>query len=89
MHDKEAEEKLTARLVRASRQVAVGARYAHYKHKQRSYIVVALALGEADHEPCVVYRAEYDDKLTWIRPLKNWLELIDVDGQKVPRFTKL
>ena len=81
------ETKLAARLADAARKVSVGARYRHYK--QLTYKVVSLALGEEDLEPCVVYQAEYGDRLTWTRPLSSWLEQIEVDGKKVDRFTLL
>lgn len=87
MHDKESQDQLSVRLAKAAEQVAVGARYMHYK--QLSYKVLAIALREEDNEPCVVYQAEYDDSLTWIRPVGNWLEEVEVEGKKVKRFTQL
>ncbi|HSX28618.1 MAG TPA: DUF1653 domain-containing protein [Candidatus Saccharimonadales bacterium] len=78
---------LSAKLATAKKQVPVGARYMHYK--QRSYKVIAVALREEDTEPCVVYQAEYEDELVWIRPVANWNEDVTVDGKTVQRFTKL
>ena len=87
MHEQESQSQLSAKLAQAARQVTVGARYMHYK--QLNYIVVALALREEDNEPCVVYRAEYGDNVTWIRPLSSWTQEVEVGGKKVPRFTKI
>jgi len=87
MHEQESQSQLSAKLAQAARQVTVGARYMHYK--QLSYIVVALALREEDNEPCVVYRAEYGDNVTRIRPLSSWTQEVEVGGKKVPRFTKI
>lgn len=87
MHEKESQTQLTARFARAAEQVAVGARYMHYK--QLSYKVLSIALREEDNEPCVIYQAEYGDKLTWIRPVANWVEEIELDGKKVRRFVKV
>ena len=87
MHEKESQSHLSQKLTQANRRVTVGARYMHYK--QLSYKVLALALREEDNEPCVVYRAEYGDKVTWIRPVSSWVEDVEVDGKKVKRFTKL
>lgn len=84
---RETQAELTARLSAASQHVTVGARYRHYK--QRTYMVVALALREEDSEPCVVYRAEYGDRIVFIRPVANWLEAVTVDGMSMPRFTKI
>ena len=81
------EAQLAARLAEAAAKVTVGARYKHYK--QLIYKVVALALREEDLVPCVVYQAEYGSRLTFIRPLSNWLEQIDIDGTRVNRFTLL
>lgn len=87
MHEKESQTQLAAKLAQATQHVVVGARYMHYK--QLSYKVLAVALREEDNEPCVVYQAEYGDRITWIRPVSGWIEEIEVDGQKVKRFTKL
>jgi hypothetical protein len=83
----EDQSQLSARLARAAQQVTVGARYVHYK--QLTYEVIALALREEDGEPCVVYQAEYDDDITWIRPVSSWMEEVEIDGKKMKRFTKL
>jgi hypothetical protein len=83
---KESQAQLTARLAKAAQQVTVGARYMHYK--QQSYRVLALALREEDNEPCVVYQAEYGNHITFIRPVANWIEEVEVGGKAVQRFTK-
>jgi hypothetical protein len=87
MHEKESQSQLSAKIAQVTQQVTVGARYVHYK--QLSYKVLALALREEDNEPCVIYQAEYGDNVTWIRPVSNWDEEIEVDGEKVKRFTKI
>lgn len=87
MHEKESQSQLSARLVQAARQVVVGAHYMHYK--QLTYKVIVLALREEDNEPCVIYQAEYGDRLTWIRPVANWIEDVEVDGKTVKRFTMI
>jgi len=78
---------LADKLAEAAKEVVIGARYKHYK--DRYYRVVAIALNEETLEPCVVYQAEYDEKLTWIRPISDWLTEIEWQGKVVPRFTKL
>jgi hypothetical protein len=84
---KESQTELSSKLAQATKLVTAGTRYMHYK--QLSYKVVALALREEDNEPCVIYQAEYGDKLTWIRPVANWVEELEVDGKQTKRFTKL
>lgn len=87
MHEKESQAQLSAKLAQVAQQVTVGARYMHYK--QLSYKVLALALREEDNEPCVIYQAEYGDKVTWIRPVSSWVEEVEIDGKRVKRFTKI
>jgi len=87
MHEKQTQAQLSAKLAKAIKQVTVGARYMHYK--QLTYKVVAIALREEDNEPCVIYQAEYGDRLTWIRSVTNWVEDVEADGKKVKRFTKI
>ncbi len=84
MHEKESQAQLSAKLAQAAKQVIVGARYMHYK--KLSYKVVTLALREEDNEPCVIYRAEHGDTVTWIRPVSDWIKEVEVDGESVPRF---
>jgi hypothetical protein len=86
-HVKEDHSQLFAHLVEAAKRVTVGARYVHYK--QLSYKVIGLALCEDDNKPCVIYQAEYGDKITWTRPVSNWLEEIVVDGKKMKRFARI
>lgn len=79
---------LTKKFDQAKRQIKIGDVYAHYKKPEANYIVIDIALIEETEEPAVIYRADYSANLTWIRPLANFLEIIEVDGRKQPRFTK-
>ena len=80
---------LSAELERARTHVQVGGQYTHYKTAHKTYTVLALAFREEDNELCVIYQAEYDEKLIFIRPLKSWLMGVEWQGHTVPRFTKL
>jgi hypothetical protein len=82
-------EELLATLTDARTKIGVGDRYAHYKHPERTYRVVEVSLIEETLEPAVVYEAEYGEKLSFIRPLDNFLELIDVDGAQILRFSRI
>jgi dipeptidase E len=86
-HERLSQTQLADRLSTAAQRVTVGARYRHYK--QLEYRVHALALREEDNEPCVIYQATYDKRLTWIRPLSNWMEDVEINGRQVKRFTKV
>jgi hypothetical protein len=81
----ESQDQLSQRLAAAKTQVTVGARYRHYKNL--TYNVLEVVLLEENNEPCVVYQAEYGDKLIWVRRLSSWLEHVTVDGKHVKRFT--
>jgi hypothetical protein len=63
-----------------------GQRFRHYKGGL--YEVVAVARLEATHEPLVVYRAEVDGTV-WARPLAQWSETVEHEGQSVTRFSPL
>jgi len=49
-----------------------------------------IGIGIAEHsetlEELVVYRALYGEYGLLVRPLKMFLEAVEVDGQKIPRF---
>lgn len=59
-------------------------RYRHYKGKE--YSVIGVARHSETQEELVVYRQEYGDRSMWVRPLAMFLETIEVDGNRIPRF---
>lgn len=63
-----------------------GQRFRHYKGGL--YEVVTVATLEATYEPLVVYRAEVDGAV-WARPLSQWSESVEYEGQTVTRFSLL
>lgn len=80
---------LTKEIEAAKAKVAIGAEYWHYKSKDKVYKVVDLGFLEASDELCVIYQAQYGEKLTFIRPLQSWLETVAWQGKIVPRFKKI
>lgn len=62
-------------------------KYRHYKGKE--YEVIGVARHSETLEELVIYRALYDNFDLWARPLKMFLEEVEVDGKKVPRFEYL
>lgn len=58
--------------------------YQHYKGKE--YQVMGIARHSESLENLVVYRALYGKKEFWVRPLKMFLENVEADGKKMPRF---
>lgn len=83
------EHDLKSKIEKAKQQVKVGGRYAHFKNPAHTYIVRDIAILESTQEPVVIYRAEYDDKLTFVRAIDSWLEVVEKDGQQIPRFRKI
>ena len=63
--------------------VATG-RYRHYKGNE--YTVIGVARHSETEEELVVYRQDYGDHGLWVRPEAMFLELVEVDGQMLPRF---
>ncbi len=62
--------------------------YIHYKNGKH-YTVIDVVRHSETEEWMVLYRAEYGDYGLWVRPLKNFLEQVSLDGQLVPRFKYL
>jgi hypothetical protein len=60
-------------------------KYRHYKGGL--YELVCEATQESDLTPMIVYRAK--DGSIWTRPKTVFFELVDVDGQSVPRFVPI
>lgn len=58
--------------------------YRHYKNKD--YKVLYTAVNEETKEEMVVYQAMYGENKIWVRPKNIFLEEVEIDGQKKPRF---
>lgn len=61
-------------------------KYQHYKG--HFYKVIGIAKHSETLEELVVYEALYEnpDGKLWVRPLKMFLEKVEINGKKVPRF---
>ncbi len=60
--------------------------YKHYKGKL--YEVIGVAKHSETLEELVVYKALYqpEGENLWVRPLKMFMEEVEVNGKKMPRF---
>jgi hypothetical protein len=58
--------------------------YEHFKGNH--YKVLGIARHSETLEELVVYQAQYGESRLWVRPLKNFEELVEIGGHKVPRF---
>jgi hypothetical protein len=85
MH-KSQEELVNERTI-AAQNIQVGGLYYHYKNPNDLYKVLNLAVTEWDDEVCVIYEAQYGERITFVRPLSSWLEKVEWNGKIVDRFT--
>jgi hypothetical protein len=60
--------------------------YRHYKGND--YVVIGTALHSETEEELVVYSPVSSTQL-WVRPLAMFVETVEVDGRRVPRFAKV
>ena len=61
--------------------------YRHYKGND--YRVLHLARHSETREALVVYQALYGDRGIWVRPAAMFIETVEVNGQRLPRFAYL
>ena len=59
-------------------------KYKHYKGKK--YEVIGVAKHSETLEKMVAYKALYGERGLWVRPLKMFLEEVEMNGKNVPRF---
>ncbi len=84
-----AQRELAEQIEEAKSKITVGAEYWHYKSRDKVYKIIGLGFFEANEELCVIYQAQYGEKLTFLRPLTIWLENVEWEGKIVPRFNKI
>jgi len=86
--DHKSAEELAKELKEAATKVQVGGKYVHYKSPDSLYEVKELGILEADDSVCVIYRSLHGSKPSFVRPLREWIEMVNWQGQTVPRFKK-
>lgn len=62
-------------------------RYRHFKGND--YAVLYVAKHSESLEDMIVYRQLYGEGNVWVRPLSMFQEMVEVEGEKVPRFQYL
>lgn len=67
--------------------IQVGAIYKHSK-TGNLYKVIGLAKHSETLEDLVIYEAQYNNPVSklFARPAKMWDEIVEINGQKLPRF---
>lgn len=64
-------------------------KYKHYKGNL--YEVIGIAHHSETLEELVVYKGlynseEFGENAIWVRPLKMFLETVNIDGKEIPKF---
>jgi len=83
------QEELKKALGEAKSLVEVGSSYRHFKNPDHLYKIEFLGFLESNDEIHVGYRGMYGENFLFIRPLNVFLETVEFEGKKVPRFTKV
>lgn len=83
------QEVLIKEMEEARRKVKVGGIYYHYKKPDQTYKVIHLAITEWNDKICVIYQAQYGEKLIFVRPLVSWLSKNRWNGHIVNKFTPI
>ncbi len=74
-------------LEEVKKKVRIGRYYAHYKHPgEKRYQITDIGILEKTLEVCVIYKS-LETGWLWIRTADNFLEKVDVNGKKIPRFS--
>lgn len=62
--------------------------YEHYKNPDHKYRVYGSGKHSETLEDLVIYEALYDNEMSklWARPVAMFLEEVEVNGKRVPRF---
>jgi len=60
----------------------------------REYEVLTVGYDSETMKQVVVYQAQYDtddlgSKPVFVRPIEMWHELVEIDGEQVPRFVTI
>lgn len=81
-------EEILKKVNQAKSQVVVGSQYYHYKHPDFHYTIIDIVVEESTDEPMVIYKGA-GDGLTFARPIKSFLEQVEIEGKMINRFSKV
>ena len=81
------QEELKKELDEAGKKIRIGGYYRHFKNPDHLYRIEFLGFLESNDEIHVGYRGMYGENFLFIRPLNVFLEVVEFEGKKVPRFS--
>lgn len=62
----------------------------HYQHyKGNKYEVIGEGIHTETEEKFVVYKSLHEPSTIWVRPFDMFFESVRINGEKIPRFTKV
>lgn len=61
----------------------------YLNYKGDPYKVICIAMDKDSHDELVVYQALYGERLTWVRPRRDFLSEVEWNGVRLPRFRRL
>ena len=70
----------------AASQVQVGGVYFSSYIPDDLYLVLTVAIDTNTLEEVVVYQALFGVNAIWVRPVSEWVQLVNVDGSVVPHY---
>lgn len=77
-------------LKKAKTKIRIGEKYAHYKHLKSIYKILEVGFIESTEEVSVIYQAQFEDKMIWIRTEKEFFSKVTLEnGKTVDRFVKV
>ena len=67
--------------------IKIGGIYTHYKKLEQKYKIIGIAFNTETEEDMVIYQPQYENEHAYfVRPLRMFLEEVEFEGKKVPRF---
>ena len=69
-----------------NKELQIGSIYQHYKNKKQ-YKVIGIGKHTETLEDLVIYEPQYESETKyWIRPLAMFMDEVEYEGAKTPRF---
>ncbi len=84
---KKSYEELQQMISNANEQIKLGSRCYHYKDSGKFYTIVDFVIIQEIQEVGVIYEAEYMPGINFVRPISEFFDELEFEGEKRMRFT--